>query len=454
MKKAISILSVLVVFSSCKKYLEVQPQLQVDQSQAIVDAGTAATASTGLLNTLASNSYYGSNFQALSYLSGGDIQWTGSQSDPSEITKHITSATNGYVQSAWTAIYKTISQANYILDKVPGVQDPLLTTALRNQYLGEAYFIRALSYFDLARGWGGVQLVLKPTYSSTDNKNIVRSSLADTYAQVLKDLNSAEILLATTALNRNRVSLRTVQALKARYYLYQKQWADAEQFATLVISDSNYGLVAPYNSFFANSITSPTKESVFELAYTSSNTNGHSNWWLPPALGGRREWAPNDALVALLNDANVGGNRSSLIARTAAPGNLWYGQLYYRTPVGTDPAYVIRISELYLIRSEARAYQGKLVGTGSAQEDLNAVRTRAGVPASTAATLSDLLLALEKERQVEFPFESDRWFNLVRTDRAQTVLGLADKHLYLFPIPYNETLVDPNLAGNNRNPGY
>ncbi|WP_448700575.1 RagB/SusD family nutrient uptake outer membrane protein [Mucilaginibacter sp. AW1-3] len=453
MKKVISLFAILLVLSSCKKYLEVQPELQVDQSQAIVDAGTAGTAATGLLNALASNGYYGSNFQALSYLSGGDIQWTGSQSDPSEITKHLTSATNGYVQSAWTAIYKTISQANYIIDKVPGIQDPLLTTAVRNQYLGEAYFIRALAYFDLARGWGGVQLILKPTYASTDNVGVPRSSLADTYTQVLADLNTAEGLVPI-AINRNRVSVKTIQALKARFYLYQKQWALAEQYATLVINDAtDYSLVTPYSTFFANSVTN-TKESILELAYTSSNTNGHSNWWLPPALGGRREWAPNDALVTLLNDPNIGGSRSALIARTAPPGNLWYGQLYYRTPVGTDPAYVIRLSEIYLIRSEARAYQSNLVGANSAQSDLNAVRTRAGIPVSTAATLSDILLALEKERQVEFPFESDRWFNLVRTDRAQTVLSLPDKHLYLFPIPYNETLVDPNLAGANRNPGY
>jgi hypothetical protein len=86
--------------------------------------------------------------------------------------------------------------------------------------------------------------------------------------------------------------------------------------------------------------------------------------------------------------------------------------------------------------------------------DLNAVRARAGVVASSAATLSDLPLALEKERQVEFPFETDRFFNLVRTDRAQAVLSLPDKHLYLFPIPYSQTLVDPELAGANTNPGY
>ncbi len=453
MKKITFILSLIVVFTSCKKFLEVQPKLQIDQELAITNAGTAKTAANGLFNLLAAGGYYGSNFPALSYLSAGDIQWSGSQSDPNEITKHLTSATNGYVQSAWTAIYRTIGQANHIIAKVPQVNDPLLTTALKNQYLGEAYFVRALAYFDLARGWGGVQLVLNPTNTSSDNKGIPRSSLADTYAQVLKDLNAAEPLVPTN-ISRNRVTLRTVQALKARFYLYQKDWALAEQFATNVIGDNaNYNLVTPYSSFFANNAVA-TAESVFELAYTVSNTNGHSNWWLPPALGGRREWSPNDATVALLNDATIGGTRKELLGRTAAPGNLWYGKLYYRTPLGTDPAYVIRIAELWLIRAEARAEQGKLIGANSAQSDLNAVRTRATAGNTTAVTLADFRLAIEKERQVEFPFEADRWFNLVRTDRAQTVLALPDKHLYLFPIPYNETLVDPALAGNNRNPGY
>ena len=453
MKQLLYIIPLLIVFSSCKKFLDTQPQLQVDEAEAITNAGSAASAVNGMFNTLASGAYYGSNFQALSYLSAGDINWTGSQNDPSEITKHLTSATNGYVSSAWTAIYKTISSANYIISEIPQVNDPLFTTATRNQYLGEAHFVRALAYFDLARGWGGVQLILTPTAKPTDNTGIPRSSLADTYAQVLKDLDAAEALVPV-AVSRNRVSQKTIWALKARYYLYQKQWALAEQFATQVISDTqNYTLVKPYSAFFANSAVA-TSESVFELAYTVSNTNGHSNWWLPPVLGGRREWAPSDALVALLNNPAVGGNRNALIGQTAAPGNLWYGKLYYRTPVGTDPAYVIRIAELYLIRSEARAQQGNIAGATGGLADLNAVRDRAGLAPGTATTLSDLLLALENERKIEFAFEADRWFNLVRTDRAQTVLSLPDKHLYLFPIPYNETLVDENLAGANRNPGY
>ncbi|RYF53665.1 MAG: RagB/SusD family nutrient uptake outer membrane protein, partial [Cytophagaceae bacterium] len=223
---------------------------------------------------------------------------------------------------------------------------------------------------------------------------------ANAYEQVLKDLNAAEPLVPATV-NRNRVTQKTVWALKARLYLYTKQWALAEQYASQVIGDSqNYTLVTPYSAFFANN-TATTTESVLELAYTVSNTNNHSNWWLPPALGGRREWAPISELITLLNSAATGGNRNALIAQTAAPGNLWYGRLYYRTPVGTDPAYLIRISELYLIRSEARAQQGNLTGTNSALSDLNTIRNRSGVAASTASTLNTILLALENERRVE-----------------------------------------------------
>ncbi|WPU92747.1 RagB/SusD family nutrient uptake outer membrane protein [Mucilaginibacter sabulilitoris] len=446
MKRLLYILPLFVIFSSCKKFLDVQPQQQVDESLAITDAGSAGTAVNGLYNTLGSNNYYGSNFPAISYLYGSDVVWTGSQAAPQEISAHKTTAYNGYISSAWGGIYKTILSANYILEAVPKVTDPLFTAATKNQYLGEAYATRALSYFDLARGWGGVQLILTPTHNPSDHAGIKRSTLADTYAQVLKDLEAAEGLLPATT-NRNRFTQKTIWALKARFYLYNKQWALAEQYATKIISDNaNYNLLKPYSAFFTGNIA--TSESVFEIAYSTSFKNNHSTWFLPPALGGRREWAPSSTLVSLLNDPNVGGGRSSLIAQTAPPGNLWYGKLYYRTPLGVDPAYIIRVAELYLIRSEARAEQNNLSG---ALEDLNAVRDRSGVAASKAATQGDILLAIEAERQVEFPFETDRWFNLVRTNRVAAVLGITDATKYLFPIPASELLADPDLTPN---PGY
>ncbi|GAB3042320.1 RagB/SusD family nutrient uptake outer membrane protein [Spirosoma pulveris] len=444
MKKIINTLLSALLLTGCQQFLTVQPDLQVDQSQAITNASTAEAAVNGLYNRLGSDGYYGSNFQALAYLSGGDIQWTGSQGAPQEITARKLTADNGYVGSAWSAIYRTILQANYLLETVPTITDPQLTADRKNQILGEAYAIRALSYFDLVRGWGGVQLILKATRTPTDNTNIPRSSVDETYVQVLKDLTAAEPLLSATS-NRNRITRKTVWAIRARYHLYRQEWEQAETYASKLIDDAaNYKLAKPYSAFFANNAVA-TPESVFEIAYTNSFKNGHYNWWLPPALSGRREWAPNANLVTLLNDPNVGGNRKELIAQTSPPGNLWYGKLYYRTPLGTDPAYVIRIAELYLIRAEARAQLGK---SAAALTDLNAVRDRAGVPASLASTKDALLLSIETERQVEFPFEADRWFNLIRTGRVAAVLGITDATKYVLPIPNSEILADKALTQN------
>lgn len=424
MKKLLYILlPVALSTASCDKFLDVQPDQQVDASAAITDASSAETVLNGLYNRLGSDGYYGSNYVSLSYLSGGDIQWTGSQTAPQQIANRRLTADNGNIASAWTAIYRTILSANYLIEVVPTVNDPQFTQAKKNQFLGEAHFIRALAYFDLARGWGGVQLILKPTYGANDQKGIKRSNVADTYAQVLSDLDKAESLLTNTV-NRNKATQKTVWALKARFYLYRQDWEKAENFASKVIDDAtNYKLLKPYSAFFANNVTG-TAESVFEIGYSVSFKNGHYNWFLPPALGGRREWAPNADLVTSLNNPNIGGNRNALIAQTAPPGNLWYGKLYYRNPTGIDPAYIIRVAELYLIRAEARAKQTGKLALGIA--DLNAVRDRAGLTVTAAATQAEVLLAIESERRVEFPFEADRWFDLVRTGRAKDVLNVTD----------------------------
>jgi hypothetical protein len=122
--------------------------------------------------------------------------------------------------------------------------------------------------------------------------------------------------------------------------------------------------------------------------------------------------------------------------------------MYYRTPA-TDPAYIIRIAEVYLIRAEARAHQPeKLSGAAT---DLNAVRDRAGLTATAATTGEQLLLAIENERRLEFAFEPHRWYDLVRTGRAAAVTGITDPNKYVLPIPVGELLVDDALTPN---PGY
>jgi tetratricopeptide (TPR) repeat protein len=445
LKYTIPVLS-LVTLASCKKFLEVQPKDSVSDSQTIVDRASAETAVRGIYRALSADNYYGVNFVSVGYLSGDNIQWTGSQSIVQQFIDHNVKADNATVSGIWLAIYTTINRANYVIAKLPGVTDATLTTAERNQLLGEAYFIRALCYFDLARTWGGVQIVTTPTISATDKNGIKRSTVEQTYAQVLSDLNAAEPLLPLpTAQNPVRANKETVYALKARYYLYQKDWTNAENYATLVLGDTqNYSLLKPYSAWFANNVVG-TKESVFELSYSATYTNGHRGQWQPPANSGTRQWAPNSTFLALVNDPTIGGNRSALVAKTSA--GLWYGNLYYRSPA-TDPAYIIRIAEEYLIRSEAHAQLNKL---SDALTDLNAVRDRAGLTATTAVSQADILLAIENERRIEFALEGHRWFDLVRTGRAAAVLGVTDTKKNILPIPVDQLNVDPALT---QNPGY
>lgn len=443
--KRLLFLSLMVFITGCD-VLEMQPESKISDNQAITDGSSLETALLGTYSRLQDDNYYGYIFQSIGYLSGDNVKWTGSYDFLSQFGANNVRSDNQQLAAVYAGIYRTINSANQVIREAATVADPLLSKQTRKQYKGEAYFIRALSYFDLSRLWGGMQLVTEPTFSSLDNINIKRSSLDETRALILNDLNTADSLLPETT-NRNRATRKTVYALKARLYLYMNDWPNAELFATKLITDDNYQLIAPYNSFFANSVKN-TKESIFELAYSATDQNTHSLYWQPPVNSGRREWAPTDDLVTLLNTAATGGNRNTMIARTSPPGNLWYGNIYYRNP-RVDPAFILRIAEMYLIRAEARAHLN-LIPEGMA--DLNSVRTRAELADYAAIDAGELLAGVEQERRLEFAFEPHRWFDLVRTGRADDVLGVTDQNRWLMPIPINEIFASPDYL--EQNPGY
>jgi hypothetical protein len=439
--KNILLIAALLVTASCKKYLEEIPNNALPTEKAITDLGTARAAIIGAYDRV--QGYYASSYPTLGTITTDNVLFNGTLSEYLQLDQNAVPTDNVITVSAYQNIYRAVNSANSVILYVPSVVDPLLTTAERNKILGEAYFIRALSYFDLARGWGGVQLQLKPTTDLAGLKGIKRSTLDQTYDQVLADLIQAEQLLPEDPTTRNRAQKSTARALRARLHLYRRQWADAENYATQVIANTKYTLVKPYKSFF----TAPfqTAESVFELAYSANDRNTYWNLWYPSSAGGQYTLKPSDALVAKLNNPAIGGTRNALIAGT---GNSVYGVLYNTTSTGVDPSYVIRIAELYLIRAEARAQQNKLL---EAAADLNAVRNRADVAATTAVTQAQLLQAIEDENAVEFAFEAHRWFDLVRTERAGAVLGLTNRNYWLFPIPYSDILSDPDVV---QNPGY
>ncbi len=429
--------------NACKKFLSVEPKVSIADDATIVDETSANTAINGVYNALGSSGYYAVSFPVIGYASGDNVEYIGTLVYNNQFTSHTVRADNQTILVVWKAAYNTINRANHVIAKVPGVSDEGFTQEERDKLLGEAHFIRSLAYFDIVRIWGGAPIVLTPTLAVVNKVGVARSTADEVYAQVFSDLTKAETLLPNT-LNRFRATKKTAWALLSRYYLYRKDWAQAESFATRLIGDAGYRLSKPYNSFFASNVTGSV-ESIFEIQYSPKFLNDNRNDWQPASNGGGRRIVPTNAFIELVNNPLVGGNRNTILGRTST--GLWYGNLYYRSPA-TDPSYIIRIAELFLIRAEARAQQNKL---GLAAEDLNAVRDRAGLSVTTAATQEQLLLAIENENRLEFGLEPHRWFDLVRTGRAQQVLGITDPNKLLLPIPSDEIIIDDALK---QNPGY
>lgn len=429
--------------TACKKILELAPNDAIPTASAIVDAGTSRAAIIGSYDRL--QSYQSSDYPTLGTITADNVIFNGTLSQYLQLDQNAVPPDNVITVSSYQSIYRLINSANSVIAYVPAVTDPALSAAEKNKILGEAHFLRAIAYFDLARGWGGVQLLLKPTTDQSVLVGIKRSTQFETYTQVLNDLKEAENLLTDDATTRDRATKSAVYALRARLHLYRKEWAEAATYAGEVIKNNKYELVQPYKTFF----TAPflTKESVFELKFSNNDRNGFWGSWYPSSEGGSYTLKPSVAIIDKLNNPAIGGDRKALITGT---GNTVYGVLYNTKGQSTDPAYVIRLAELYLIRAEALAQSDDLDG---ARTDLNAIRKRANVPESETNDKAALLLEIEEERSVEFAFEAHRWFDLVRTGRAGEVLGVTNQNFWLFPLPYQDVLSDPNLEGKN-NPGY
>lgn len=437
------LLLLLGLLAACSKTLDTEPQTSIADETAIVDKKSAQAALTGVYDAL--QGYASTSIIALD-LAGDNVVNYNNQ-NVVVATKTAANTSAGFIP-----IYTAISRTNFLINKIPVLTDPFFTQVQKDQVLGEAYFLRGLAYFDLVKTYGGVQIILDPTKYI----GVKRSTKEQTYAQVLSDLDKAEALLPET-LNRNLATRFAVYALKARFYLYNAQWELAAQYAGKTIASStNFSLVKPFSAFFTGKNTT---ESIFELAFSTSDKNTFYTNWLSAAEGGRRDYIPARQFINALLDPNAGGSRKSLIKQLTD--GSWE-LIEYGKQDGTSSIFLLRIAEQYLIRAEALA-QKTTPDLPGAVADLNAIRRRAEVPEflyrpETAA--SEVLLAIENERRFELAFEGHRFIDITRTGRAATVFGalnpqLKDANFWIFPIPQSAVLDDPdNLGGEHQNPGY
>lgn len=444
--------AVLVTLATgCDDTLTVEPQSEVEEENAIIDATSARAAQAGMYDALQSNSYYGEGFISFGDLTADDVIHTGTFTDYALADRYDLRADNGNLAGIWNQIYEAIGTNNQVLARVPAIA--ALDDAERDQILGEAHFLRALSYHNLVKSWGDVPLVLAPPASVDAAAQVTRSPAAQVYAQILADLSQAEQLMTIEQQSR-KGSLGAVFALRSRVLLYQQNWVAAEAAAEAVVG-MGYELAASYRDLFTAE-GQDTPEDIFRLSFTAQEFTNLPYYYLSGLVGGRREISPSAAHAAAYETGDL---RRAWSISFDARGRR-YGSKYPDAE-GAEDLHLIRFGEVLLNKAEAEARQGKLT---EAVASYNLVRARAGLAAHVLGvtdidpgvgvnlldTQQEVLNEIYDERRFELAMEGFRWPDLVRLGLAPQVLGIPAFRM-LFPIPERELDVAPNLT---QNPGY
>jgi len=448
MKKIFFSISILFLFSmvSCSDLLTPKPVDLLSDELVLNEASDVPNVEIGLYSAFRGAT---SNIVIAGDLTADNLIHNGTFTQYRELgIKQITPA-NATASELWGSLYNAIYVANFILEKLPSIQG--VSTAEKTKVMSTAYFIRGYSYFVGLYTFGGIPEVT--TTNIQANRNIPRASTQDILDFILADYNQALNTLTQDPTTPAYASDYAVRAALAKYYLYIQDWAKAEQFATDVISSNKYTLEPKFSNVVQKDFTS---ESIFEMGYTISDDPATLN----TLFVSRREIIPSNQEVLALASAESGDRFSSIkfdVTNLKGSDNGWSVAKYGTAIEDNNNIVVFRLPELYLIRAEARAQQGKVTGSGSAQEDINVLRTRANAPLVSSVSQSQMLLLVEDERRYELAFEGHRWYDLVRTGRAHDVMSLfssAWKDKYnLWPIPQREIQNNQALAGH-QNPGY
>ena len=421
--------------SACDSFFDLVPETSVSQNEVYTDATGAEAAINGVYNSLQGVM---TDELIMSELAADNAQHTGSYPSWLEVDTNNLSVDNAESTGLWIGWYDVINNANNIIAAVQGT--PGLDPDRANEIQGEAYAARAYSYHALTTWFGDVPLVLDPTLNvDPEAVQVSRSSTDEVYAQIISDLRTAEGLVAESQ-SVGLIDRDVVRAILARVLLYDGQYAEAGQIATeLSVAYPLTDLTTLYGNLNSG-------ESIWELQYTTDDSNSMAFFAFSTGAGGRREYAPTQAFADLFAESD---DRYDFNIETQGA-NLVFNK-YFRVATGTDHYFLFRGGEMILIAAEVAARAGN---TSTAVSLVNEIRSRAGAPSVDAGTIGSAGAALDlvlAERRIELNLEGHRWHDLVRTGRAVSALGLPSTDQTLWPIPERDRKVNPNLS---QNPGY
>ena len=471
----------------CEDYLDLQPISEETSSNAYDTASQIEAALVGAYESFQSSEYYVWDNVLLQDVRSDNCYAGGDNPEIFQYDYIDIAPTHSRLFTHWSNLYNSISKANLVIERVDGINDPLLTEERRNQIKGEAIFLRSYHYFTLVKLWGGVPLITN-TITSTEaaSVNIPRASIEAVYAQITTDLELAATLLPDVygndaSVNKARATAGAAHALAAKAYAQQPS-PDYEavlgHIEAVESSSANYTLI-PYDQLF-NGNNYNNAESIIEVQYLGGNEGNYGpQLLLPPSVSGdswRKFVTPS---VDLINTFDAEGDTVRKNASVLFESVQWVDEFWENTQGATIPfsykwknasgfasadnTYLIRYGDIVLLKAEALNETNQLQ---AAINEVNKIRTRVQLPDLTNAQSSSqqvLRQSILKERRLELFQEGQRWDDLARNNAlVATMNALVEVDLRtgntvdynmteakkLLPIPQQELDRNPALVQN------
>lgn len=454
MRLLLLIIAALISLVSCKKFVAIDPPTtQLVSETVFAKDQTAIAAQLAIYARMEGD---GLVYQQIIYPGLSADEFTNYSTGTFSIdlaTNNLTSE-NSIVLNLWTNYYKYIYQANAVIEGV--TNSATISETVKQQLLGESRFVRAFCHYYLTSLFGDIPIVRNTDYRI--NSQLSRSPASEVLNFIEQDLIAAVSLLSTSYLDAGnlpttekvRPNKHTAQALLARLYLLTGQWDKAEASASAVLN-GNYQLLTNLDNVFLKN----SNEAIWQLQSVVPGYNSYPGAQLILTT------TPN--VVSL--DTNLvksfvvtDKRRQQWVKSITVSSKTYYYPFKYKVRQNastiTEYSMVFRISELFLLRAEARFRLGDLNG---AHADLNQIRIRAGLPALSGLSGNALMDSIIQERKFElFAEYGDRWLTLKRTGEVNNVLPLIKGSNWnptdaLYPIPLAEILKNNQLT---QNPGY
>ena len=483
----ISFLLSLCIYVSCSdEFVNIEPQYSIDSENYFnvpEDYNQAVIAAYDLLQTTYLNAMLG-EIASDNSLCGGE-----SASDVpgfQQIDDMIHTPNNDNLQDLWDWMFSGVQRATYVIE----FKDKIDFTG-KDKLIAEAYFLRAYYNFELVKWFGPIPIKPNARFEVGDETSIPRSPVEEVYSYIEEDLLLSLESLPLDVLEKGRVSSGAAKSLLGKVYLYQNKFEFAANVLDEVIDSNVYGLEPNYGMIFENDGENGIG-SVFEVQYTDLEGAGFdcfqcSEGNIAVGFNGIRQYngplfdsgfSFNVLTQSLVDAFEIGDIRKEVavldIEDWASKTGATYGTGYEHTGyfnrkyiarkgdsnIGdqnlTNPNNyrAIRYADVLLMAAEAHARKSSPDNLKS-NSYLNMVRSRAFSDNISQISLSGeaLVDAIFNERRVEFAGEGHRFFDLVRTGKAQDFIDgfVINKH-EIFPVPLQEIQFS---SGNwNQNQGY